>query len=141
MFGKHLRRSSDQQGANLIEMALVLFLLVLLLVGVADFGRAFHHYIIITNAAREGARYASHFPNDFGGIRAATRQEAANSGVVLNDVDIDIDFPGVGGGSAGGDPVRVSVTFDFPTIIGDIVGFDNLILDNSAVMVIFGFDV
>ena len=141
MFGKGLHRSTDQRGANLIEMALVLFLLILLLIGVADFGRAFHHYIVITNAAREGARYASHFPNDFSGIRAATRQEAANSGVVLNDVDISIDFPGVGGGSASGDPVRVSVTFDLATIIGDIIGTDHLILNNSAVMVIFGFDV
>jgi len=42
----------------LVEFALVLPLLLLMLVGIADLGRAFTTYIAITNAAREGCRVA-----------------------------------------------------------------------------------
>ena len=55
-----MRRS--ERGANLVEFAIVVPLLLLILAGVVDFGYAFHDYIIITNAAREGARVASRLP-------------------------------------------------------------------------------
>jgi len=48
----------SERGQSLVELALVLPLLILLLMGIADLGRAFYSYIEITNAAREGARYA-----------------------------------------------------------------------------------
>ena len=48
-----------ERGQSVVEMALVATLLLSLVGGVVDFGSAFHHYIIITNAAREGARYAA----------------------------------------------------------------------------------
>lgn len=46
----------SQRGQAVVEFALVLPLLVLILFGVLEFGRIFHTYIVITNAAREGAR-------------------------------------------------------------------------------------
>ena len=46
----------SERGANLVEFAIVLPLLVLILAGLADLGRAFYNYMVITNAAREGAR-------------------------------------------------------------------------------------
>jgi Flp pilus assembly protein TadG len=51
-------RLKSQRGAELIEMALVLPLLLLVLVGIADFGFLFQRYEVLTNAAREGARIA-----------------------------------------------------------------------------------
>ena len=42
-----------------MEFAIVLPLLVLILAGMVDVGRAFNSYMVITNAAREGARAAS----------------------------------------------------------------------------------
>ncbi len=141
MIRKRTFNWTNDKGANLIEMALVTILLLLLLAGVADFGRAFYHYIIISNAAREGARYASHFPNDAGGIRVATKQEATDSGVTLLDTDILIDPDPDGAGPAGpGSPVRVSIVYDFPTILGGIIGADELTLSNSVEMVVFGGD-
>src|SRR5262249_43021193 len=41
-----------------IEFAFTLPILVLILVGIFDFGLAFHQYLAVTNAAREGARVA-----------------------------------------------------------------------------------
>jgi Flp pilus assembly protein TadG len=53
------RRRNSERGAELIEFALVLPLILILLMGIFDFGLAFQRYEIITNAAREGARLAS----------------------------------------------------------------------------------
>jgi Flp pilus assembly protein TadG len=49
---------SDERGAVLVEFALSLPLLVLLIVGIFDFGFLFQEYQVVTNAAREGARMA-----------------------------------------------------------------------------------
>src|ERR1700730_14209718 len=46
------------KGAELVEMALILQLLLMLLIGVFWAGRACHIYGTITRAAREGARVA-----------------------------------------------------------------------------------
>ena len=81
---KWLRR--DERGANLIEMALVTGLLLLMTAGAMDLGRAFHSYIVITNAAREGARYGSRFPWDGAEIQAAVQREAAASGVTVTGI-------------------------------------------------------
>jgi Flp pilus assembly protein TadG len=63
-------RLKSQRGAELIEMALILPLLLLVLVGIVDFGFLFQRYEVLTNAAREGARMAV----------------LANSGYTLTDV-------------------------------------------------------
>jgi hypothetical protein len=52
--GKRNRR----RGQSLVEFAILLPLLVLIVFGVLDLGRAFFALITITNAAREGARFA-----------------------------------------------------------------------------------
>ncbi|GAB1640784.1 hypothetical protein KRMM14A1259_12070 [Krasilnikovia sp. MM14-A1259] len=47
---------APDQGAAAVEMAIVLPLLLLLLFGIIDFGRALNAQITLTEAAREGAR-------------------------------------------------------------------------------------
>jgi Flp pilus assembly protein TadG len=55
-----LRRfRQNERGAELIEFALILPLLLGMLAGIADFGRMFQRLEVTTNAAREGARLAS----------------------------------------------------------------------------------
>jgi Flp pilus assembly protein TadG len=53
-----LRRFCDDQAAQLVEFALVLPMLLLLILGIAEFGFIFQQYEVVTNAAREGARMA-----------------------------------------------------------------------------------
>jgi Flp pilus assembly protein TadG len=53
----------NQRGAQLLEFALVLPLLLVLAVGVVDFGRAWNIRQILNNAAREGARLAASRPS------------------------------------------------------------------------------
>ncbi|MFZ7943942.1 TadE/TadG family type IV pilus assembly protein [Neobacillus sp. 19] len=49
----------SEKGQSLVEFALILPLLVMLLFGIVDFGRAFHAYLTIDHAGREAARAAS----------------------------------------------------------------------------------
>lgn len=48
-----------ERGTALIEMALTLPLLLLISISIYEFGRAFQHWQVLTNATREGARLAS----------------------------------------------------------------------------------
>lgn len=74
------------KGQSLIEMTLLLPLMLVLIVGALEFGRAFFTKIVITNAAREAAYYLSINPSDYSGGSApntvlAAQSEASNSGV------------------------------------------------------------
>ena len=48
----------SERGAELIEFALVFPTLLLVMLGIIDFGFLFQRYEVVTNAAREGARVA-----------------------------------------------------------------------------------
>jgi Flp pilus assembly protein TadG len=53
-----LKRFCGDEAAQLVEFALVLPLLLLIVLGIAEFGFIFQRYEVVTNAAREGARMA-----------------------------------------------------------------------------------
>ena len=119
LFGPH------DGGAAAVEFALMLPLLLLLLFGIIDFGRALNAQITITQAAREGARLAAlNLPN------VTSRTQAAATGLSGVGVTIVTACPaGPSGppppppppppGSANAD-VKVSYTFKFITPIGAI---------------------
>src|SRR5262245_21515586 len=48
-----------QQGQSLLEFAVVLPVLLLIVLGVIEFGRAYYQYNTLSKAVREGARYMS----------------------------------------------------------------------------------
>jgi Flp pilus assembly protein TadG len=48
----------DTRGAALLEMALTLPLMLLVAIGIVEFGRAYQTWQVLTNAVREGARVA-----------------------------------------------------------------------------------
>ncbi|MCT1433984.1 pilus assembly protein, partial [Dietzia maris] len=47
---------SRDRGAAAVEFALVLPILLLLVLGILEFGRAYHVQTILSNAARDGVR-------------------------------------------------------------------------------------
>jgi Flp pilus assembly protein TadG len=51
-------RLGGERGAELIEFALTLPLMLLVVLGIIEFGFVFREYGVVTNAAREGARIA-----------------------------------------------------------------------------------
>jgi Flp pilus assembly protein TadG len=48
-----------ERGQALVEFTMVLPILLILLFALVDFGRAFYTWLLVTNAAREGARIAA----------------------------------------------------------------------------------
>lgn len=53
-----MRRVRSERGAALIEAAITIPMLLLISVGIFEFGRAYQTWQVLTNAAREGARIA-----------------------------------------------------------------------------------
>jgi Flp pilus assembly protein TadG len=54
-----MRRADRERGQALVELALVLPIFLLLLLGIVQFGSVFRDYIALTDATRVGARQAS----------------------------------------------------------------------------------
>lgn len=83
------------QGQSLMEMALLMPILLVLIIGALEFGRLFYTKIVITNAAREGAYYLSTHESDYDigtGVAPNTvivaQAEANNSGI--SDITVSI---------------------------------------------------
>ncbi len=117
---RQLRRPGNhlgEVGQNLIETALLLPLLLLLLAGTLDLGRGYNAYIVLTNAAREGARYGTLYPADLAGIRSWAKIEAQSGGITLSDGDIIVTTTGVSG-----TPIQVDIDYDLPVIMTNILG-------------------
>jgi len=96
----------NKKGQALVELALVLPILILLLMGTMEFGRIFHSYLVITNASREGAR-AGVVGLDDSGIKSSVRGVATS--LSLSDTQINIT-PGYGSRSRGV-PLTVQVNY------------------------------
>jgi Flp pilus assembly protein TadG len=71
-----LRRGRPQDGAVAVEFALILPILVFLVLGAMDLGHRFYLQHLITNASREGARFAAKYTG------GATRTQAQVSDYV-----------------------------------------------------------
>ncbi len=139
------RRSpySSEAGASLVEFVLVLPLLLTLLFGMIDFGKAFNYWIDETHLANEGARWAAVNKNPGGGgtlqdyIRSrATTDELRDGGTasVADPVNVCIEFPD--GTSEVGDPVRVTVstTYRWLGFIADQLSVTQTAITGSATM-------
>jgi len=77
----------EKRGQALVELALVLPLIILLVMGTMEFGRILHSYLVLTNAAREGAR-AGVTGADDAAIIIKTKDAAESLG--LTDAQINI---------------------------------------------------
>jgi Flp pilus assembly protein TadG len=84
-----VKRETDEGGVAAIEFALVLSLLILLLLGIVNFGIAFFKYQGLQAAAREGARFAA-VEADQSVVKQ--RVHGALAGVIApSEVDITIE--------------------------------------------------
>jgi hypothetical protein len=131
-----------EAGVALVEFALVLPLLLVILFGMLDFGKAFNYWIDETHLANEGARWAVVNKNPGGGTlqeyiqQQADTPELRNGGTssVPGPLQICISFPN---GSANvGDPVHVtaSSTYNWLPLIGNRIGITQTTITGSATM-------
>ena len=110
----------------MVELALVLPVFLVLLMGIVDFGLGLRNWITITNAAREGARYAAvscvSAPNDSDVIDHT--EDAASH--LEDDVTVTVmNCPG-----ASGESVTVAVAHDY-TLITPLGGLLGLLGDSA----------
>ena len=117
-----MRWRRDDRGTALIEMAFTLPLLLLISIGIIEFGRAFQTWQILTNAAREGARVAV-LPGMSDSMVTARVQEYIQAGVLDASVTPTISIQrnatiSYGSGTASGSKVTVNFPYHFMVLNG-----------------------
>ena len=101
----------------MIEAAMTLPLLLLVCVGIIEFGRLYQTWQVMTNAAREGARIAVLPSLPSGGVDTRVRQYL-QSGGLNSDSTVGVNVTPVNvsigsGGTASGSRVTVTYPFTF----------------------------
>ena len=118
------KRAKSEQGQSLVELAISLMLILLVLAGAVDFGRAFFAIIALRDAAQEGVLYASINPTDEPGIESRVQTMSDSpidmSSIPPEDIDVsysDLDHKCAGfydnGGAKESYAVSVSVEYEF----------------------------
>jgi Flp pilus assembly protein TadG len=108
-------RSSSELGAEVVEMAIVTPLLLLVIMGVVDFGFLFQRYAVLTNAAMEGARVGTlpgyQIPAD---VEARVQAYAASGGINPATITVEAIPATVPAPNGGTYPaVQVTVQHDY----------------------------
>jgi Flp pilus assembly protein TadG len=122
-----------ETGQSMVEFAMILPLMVLIVLGIFEIGRAFFAYIAISNAAREGVRMYTFTPNTttVNQITSTVVDEVGTTTLVDPDKITSIT---IACGNAYGlvttdaqlkacpkeQPIRVSVTYAHDLILGII---------------------
>ena len=110
-----MNNDARDRGATAVEVALLMPILLILVMGIVDFGRALHAQITLTQAAREGVRVAAlKQPNP-----AARTQNAATG---LSGVGVAVTACPATPTPGSDAQVNATYTFDFVTPIGGFAG-------------------
>lgn len=80
------------RGQSLVEFALVLPVVLMLMLGLLDFGRAYYALVALRDAADEGATYAAISPFDVTGIRTRA-SEASRQLVPISPNEVGVVYP------------------------------------------------
>ena len=128
----------DREGTAALEFMLVAPFLVLLTLGIIDFGRIMWASTTVEHAAREAARYASlHGAGTKVVATVGTTQTYAEdraTGLDTGDMNVNVTY--LGGSNASGSSVTVDITYDFNLVLSEILGFDAIQLDSSSTFTI-----
>ncbi len=115
-------RLRDERGASAVEFAFIVPLLIVLVLGIAEFGHAFQVQGTLSAAAREGVR-AMALRNDPADAKAVARNAASSLDPGVTDTQIKIQIVGSTATScptigAGNTAVRLTITYPMPFLTG-----------------------
>ena len=110
------RRLRNERGASAVEFALIVPLLIVLVLGIAEFGHAFQVQGTLSAAAREGVR-AMALQNDPAAAQAAVRNATTSLRPAVTNTQIRVD-PLVCPVSGGATNVTVTITYRMPYLTG-----------------------
>ncbi len=96
----------DDSGQSLVEFSIVLPILLLILIAIFDFGKLFMTDLVLQEAARDAARYASIGDNDLQ-LKQVIDQDVA----VLHVDLLHVVITPVASERVSGDPVTVSISY------------------------------
>ncbi|GHH71864.1 TadE/TadG family type IV pilus assembly protein [Promicromonospora soli] len=108
-----LTRRHHERGAAAVEFALVLPILLLLVMGIVECGRAYHIQTALSGAAREGVRVMA-LQDDVAEARATAK--AASPQLALTDGQIGVTPTTCSGTNPG--TATVTVTYPFEIMFG-----------------------
>jgi len=121
---------TSERGAVAVEFALLAPVLVMLLLGIMEFGRAYNVQVSLSSAAREGVRVMA-ITNNPTGARTAVKNAAVAVQPALTDSNITVT-PNV---CTSGTQVTVKVSYTLSTLTGIAGPFP---LEGTGVMVCGG---
>lgn len=113
-------RIRNEKGAALLETAITIPIILLISVGIFEFGRAYQTWQVLTNAAREGARVAIIAGNTDDQVRTVVRNYLTNgqlSGAGTATIAINRNVA-VNGWASGGSQITVNYPFQFIVLNG-----------------------
>jgi Flp pilus assembly protein TadG len=126
-----VKSKTNERGAAAVELAIILPLLLLILFGIIEFGRAYNVQVSLTQAAREGARYAAvHYQDGSLNVSGA----ALSAAPALDGLGVNVTNNA--SSCAPGSSVKVTTSVTLPSMTGflDGIGLFPLNLSGVAVM-------
>ncbi|HYT67375.1 MAG TPA: TadE/TadG family type IV pilus assembly protein [Vicinamibacterales bacterium] len=109
-----MKRFKSQKGAALIEAAVTVPIILLISVGIFEFGRAYQTQQVLTNAAREGARLAVIEGTTDAEVRTRVRDYLKGGGLKdLSDSQIPISRTVALTGTTTASSVEIDYPFEF----------------------------
>jgi Flp pilus assembly protein TadG len=103
----------SERGAAAVEFAILLPLLLMLVLGTIEFGRAYNAQITLTNAARDGVRVMA-IANDPTGAKTAAKSAAASVSTTIATSDITLSSDACSTGTQ----VTLTIRYNLSTITG-----------------------
>ncbi len=115
-----LSRWRNKNGAVAIELAISILLILLIVFGIIELGFAFFTKAMVTNAAREGARYAVTVDANDSSIKQRVKDYltgAALTNITDDEITISPSVTADPKSPLGGTPVTVTVTYNYSPLI------------------------
>jgi Flp pilus assembly protein TadG len=129
-------KTRTEKGQSMVEFAVGMVVLIVLLAGIVDGGRALFTYMALRDAAQEGALFGSVNPTNNGAIQARVY---GSSNVVQslvaggNTVNVQVNIIG---SACSGHGIQVTVSFDNFTLtmpfLGTLIGSQTVGISASA---------
>ncbi len=106
-------RLRGERGASAVEFAMIVPLLLVLVLGIAEFGHAFQVQGTLSAAAREGARVMA-LQNDPAAARQAVRDAAPTLHPSITNAQVTVTPAACPAAGTTGRNVRVTVSYPMP---------------------------
>ncbi len=139
-----MSRKIRERGSSLPETAIVMAVLLAVMFGIMDFGRALYTYGFVANAAREGARWAivrgskctqlDHCPAGSSDVQTYV-QSLSEGAMNASSIHANLNFPTCSGSNAPGCVAEVTVTYSF-TFVAPFVSKLTIPMSSTSEMVI-----